>query len=153
MQKRYILFLIMILSSSLSYQTHNNNNNCYDNKLNLSLIKNKPKAISRYKASIYRPKMGQTDSTPLQTASMKMIDTNMLNSGKLMWVAVSRNLHARYGGKYRFGDKIKLYNCGKFSNKTYIIMDLMHQKWKNKIDILISNNDTINYYFKNVKIR
>lgn len=148
MYKRNILLLIMSLSS---IQTHNINI-CHENKLNMSLII-KQKTINRFKASIYRPNLNQTDSTPLQTASMKIIDTNLLNNGKLMWVAVSRNLHARYGGKYRFGDKIKLYNCGKFSNKTYIVMDLMHHKWKNKIDILIPNHDTINYYFKNVKIK
>lgn len=142
-----------ILITLLSLLSTNNNNNSHDNKLNLSLIKNKPKQTNRFKASIYRPNLNQTDSTPLQTASMRIIDTNMLNSGKLYWVAVSRNLHKRYGGKYRFGDKIKLYNCGKFSNKTYIIQDLMHHKWKNKIDILISNNDTINYYFKNITIK
>jgi 3D (Asp-Asp-Asp) domain-containing protein len=149
MQKRCILFLIMSLS------TYKNNINiyCHENKLNTLLLKNiKPKRLN-YKASIYRPKCGQTDSTPLQTASMKIIDTNLLNEGKLKWVAISRDLHARYGGKYRFGDKIKLYNCGKFSNKTYIIQDLMHHKWKNKIDILIPNHDTINYYFKNIKIK
>ena len=149
-KKTIFITIIMSLLSTNNY----NIIDCHDNKLNLSLIKNKPKTINnRFKASIYHPKSGQTDSTPLQTASMKIIDTNMLNACKLKWVAVSRNLHARYGGKYRFGDKIKLYNCGKFSNKTYIIQDLMHHKWKNKIDILISNNDTINYYFKNITIK
>lgn len=149
LKKTILITILSLLSTNTNYKIID----CRDNKINLLVIKNKPKLINCYKASIYRPNLNQTDSTPLQTASMKIIDTNMLNAGKLKWVAVSRNLHKRYGGKYRFGDKIKLYNCGKFSNKTYIIQDLMHHKWKNKIDILISNNDTINYYFKNITIK
>lgn len=111
----------------------------------------KPKVI--FRASIYRPSKKETDSNPLETASMSIIDTNLLDEGKLLWVAISRNLHKRYGGKYDFGDKIILDNCGKFSNKTYIVKDLMAEQWLNKIDILISKNDTINYFFKNIKIK
>ncbi|WP_460878982.1 RlpA-like double-psi beta-barrel domain-containing protein [Pontibacter rugosus] len=62
--------------------------------------KAEPKAIPTLKvsASIYHPEPGQTDGSPLITADGSRI--NKRNPGKHRWIAVSRDLHSRWG-RYR----------------------------------------------------
>ena len=76
----------------------------------------------------------QTDSTPLLTASGFKI--NPLNPKRHRIIAVSRDLKR----KYRFGQRVRITNAGKY-NGEYVIRDLMHHRWKNKIDILINSDD------------
>jgi 3D (Asp-Asp-Asp) domain-containing protein len=76
----------------------------------------------------------QTDSTPLLTASGFKI--NPQNPKRHRIIAVSRDLKR----KYRFGQRVRITNAGKY-NGEYVIRDLMHHRWKNKIDILINPSD------------
>jgi 3D (Asp-Asp-Asp) domain-containing protein len=77
---------------------------------------------------------GETDSTPLLTASGFKINPN--NPKKHRIIAVSRDLKR----KYRFGQRVRITNAGKY-NGEYVVRDLMHHRWKNKIDILINPSD------------
>jgi len=77
---------------------------------------------------------GETDSTPLLTASGFKI--NPINPKRHRIIAVSRDLKR----KYRFGQKVRITNAGKY-NGEYVVRDLMHHRWKNKIDILINPSD------------
>jgi len=76
----------------------------------------------------------ETDSTPLVTASGFNINPNNPKSHRI--IAVSRDLKR----KYKFGQKVRIEGAGKY-NGIYTIRDLMHQRWKNKIDILINPSD------------
>ena len=76
----------------------------------------------------------ETDSTPLLTASGFKINPNNPKGHRI--IAVSRDLKR----KYRFGQMVRITNAGKY-NGEYVIRDLMHHRWKNKIDILINPND------------
>lgn len=76
----------------------------------------------------------QTDSTPLLTASGFKINPN--NPKRHRIIAISRDLKR----KYRFGQKVRITNAGKY-NGEYVIRDLMHHRWRNKIDILINLSD------------
>jgi 3D (Asp-Asp-Asp) domain-containing protein len=76
----------------------------------------------------------QTDSTPLVTASGFKINPNNPKSHRI--IAVSRDLKR----KYKFGQKVRIEGAGKY-NGIYTIRDLMHHRWKNKIDILINPSD------------
>ena len=82
----------------------------------------------------YSPSIEQTDSTPLITASGFKI--NPINPKKHRIIAVSRDLKR----KYKFGQKVRIEGAGKY-NGIYTIRDLMHHRWKNKIDILINPSD------------
>ena len=82
----------------------------------------------------YSVSEGETDSTPLLTASGFKI--NPKNPKKHRIIAVSRDLKR----KYRFGQKVKITNAGKY-NGVYVVRDLMHPRWKKKIDILINPSD------------
>jgi 3D (Asp-Asp-Asp) domain-containing protein len=82
----------------------------------------------------YSVSEGETDSTPLITASGFKI--NPTNPKRHRIIAVSRDLKR----KYKFGQRVKITNAGKY-NGEYVIRDLMHSRWKNKIDILINPSD------------
>ena len=82
----------------------------------------------------YSVSEAQTDSTPLITASGFKINPN--NPKRHRIIAVSRDLKR----KYKFGQKVRIEGAGKY-NGIYTIRDLMHHRWKNKIDILINPSD------------
>jgi 3D (Asp-Asp-Asp) domain-containing protein len=92
----------------------------------------------------YSPTIAQTDSTPLITASGFKINPN--NPKKQRIVAVSRDLKK----KYKFGKKIRITGIGKLSG-TYTIRDVMNKRYKNRVDILIGENDK-QTSFKNAKL-
>jgi len=82
----------------------------------------------------YSVEGNQTDSTPLLTASGFRI--NPQNPKRHRIIAVSRDLKR----KYKFGERVMIVGAGRLDGE-YVIRDLMHQRWKNKIDILINPND------------
>ena len=82
----------------------------------------------------YSVSEGETDSTPLITASGFKINPN--NPKRHRIIAVSRDLKR----KYKFGEKVRIEGAGKY-NGIYTIRDLMHPRWKKKIDILINPSD------------
>ena len=82
----------------------------------------------------YSVSESETDSTPLITASGFKLNANNPKSHRI--IAVSRDLKR----KYKFGQKVRIEGAGKY-NGIYTIRDLMHHRWKNKIDILINPSD------------
>jgi len=82
----------------------------------------------------YSVSESETDSTPLITASGFKL--NAINPKRHRIIAVSRDLKR----KYKFGQKVRIEGAGKY-NGIYTIRDLMHHRWKNKIDILINPSD------------
>jgi 3D (Asp-Asp-Asp) domain-containing protein len=82
----------------------------------------------------YSVSEGETDATPLITASGFKINPN--NPKRHRIIAVSRDLKR----KYKFGEKVRIEGAGKY-NGIYTIRDLMHPRWKKKIDILINPSD------------
>jgi len=99
-------------------------------------------------ATMYYPVVNQCDSDPLVTASMRKIIPHKASEQK--WIAMSRDLLKRWGGKFDYGDKIRLVGT-KFKDGVYTIVDCMNKRFKNKIDIL-ETEGTKPYKFDNVKI-
>ena len=97
---------------------------------------------------MYYPVVNQCDSDPLVTASMRKINPNKASEHK--WIAMSRDLLKRWGGKFDYGDKVKLIGT-KFKDGIYTIVDCMNKRFTNKIDIL-ETQGTKPYKFENVKI-
>ena len=87
--------------------------------------------------SVYHPIEEETDSTPLQTADLSYIDLDKLKSGKIRWIAVSRDLL----GKYRLGSKVRVIAGDKRVDGEYYVRDVMGKRWKNRIDILRHPDD------------
>ena len=99
-------------------------------------------------ATMYYPVVGQCDSDPLTTASMRVINPRKASEHK--WIAMSRDLLKRWGGKFDYGDKVMLIGT-KVKDGIYTIVDCMNKRFTNKIDIL-ETQGTKPYKFENVKI-
>lgn len=82
--------------------------------------------------SVYNPTGSQTDSTPLITASNDTIDTNTYNND---WIAISRDLHVKYGGFLKFNDKITIFGKESKFKGEFIVKDLMNKRYKNSMDV------------------
>ncbi len=92
--------------------------------------------------TMYHPVEGQTDSTPDIVADGTKFDIS--SASKLKWIAVSRDLHERWGGDLRFGDIVFL-SIPDSPSKTgfYLVKDTMNKRWTSRIDILESPGSPI----------
>ena len=101
-------------------------------------------------ASVYHPEPNQTDSTPFITADGSRI--NKRNPGKHRWLAVSRNLHSRWGGEIEFGDSLWVTGISDELDGLYIVRDVMNRRFRNQVDILVGRQDRVMGYWKDVSI-
>lgn len=83
--------------------------------------------VTMYNATPY-----QTDNTPLITADNTYLGNRI---DTLDYIAISRDLHIRYGGPFQFGDAVLLLNA-QHKIGIYIIKDLMNKRYKRTVDIL-----------------
>lgn len=101
-------------------------------------------------ASVYHPVPGQTDSTPFITADGSRINKN--NPKKHRWIAVSRDLHSRWGGDINYGDSLQVTGVSDELDGLYIVRDVMNRRIRNQIDILVGEKDKVMGFWKNVEI-
>jgi len=83
--------------------------------------------------SMYNAKEDQCDADPLITAGMYRINPSKASQHK--WIAISRDLHVRWGGELKFGDVVYISGT-KHKDGVYKVTDVMNKRFKNKIDIL-----------------
>ena len=103
--------------------------------------------------TMYNPAKSQTDSTPNETADGTII--NPKKASEYRYVALSRDLIARWGGPFNYGDYIVIEGTGEYDG-IYQVRDTMSPKLINRVDILRSNdskqfkfdNATLYKYFK-----
>ncbi len=96
----------------------------------------------------YNPVRQQTDDTPNILADQSKIDVH--SASKYQYVAISRNLHERWGGFLKFGDLILIKNAeGK--DGIYCVRDVMNERFVNAIDIL-ETMGTENYKYYGVDL-
>ena len=103
--------------------------------------------------TIYNAVEGQTDNTPNQTADGTIIDPK--RASEYRYVALSRDLIARWGGPFNYGDYIMLKGTGEYDG-VYQVKDTMSPKFINRVDILRTagnkwfkfENITLYRYFK-----
>jgi hypothetical protein len=84
------------------------------------------------KASVYHATGAQTDATPLLTADNSLINTRLLKSGKLKWVALSRDMFSMF----TFGDTIRFYAADHRIDGEWIVRDKMNARYKRAADFL-----------------
>lgn len=116
----------------------------------LSFEKNDTVQVSSYKvtATMYYPVSGQCDADPLLTAGMFRIKPNKASECK--WIAMSRDMIARWGGEFSYGDLVKIEGAG-HKDGVYKVVDTMNKRFKNRIDFL-ETRGTKPYKFTNVKL-
>lgn len=97
------------------------------------------------------PSQGEGDGST--TADGSKIDIDLLNSGVIKWVALSRNLLKRFGGTFNFGDKIMIEHEDKRVAGVWIVRDCMNARFTNKIDFLIPKGAEFAGRIKDIKIK
>jgi 3D (Asp-Asp-Asp) domain-containing protein len=102
-----------------------------DNKDKVVVKRQNPFIVT---VTTYTINESETDSSPTITASG--FEVSRTNPKKHRIIAVSRDLKK----KLRFGDKVRITGIGKLSG-VYVVRDLMHSRWKHKVDILINPMD------------
>ena len=114
---------------SLKEQVWELQNNCdtqYTNKIS-------------YKVTVttYNPTKSQTDSTPNELADGTKIKP--WRATDYRYVALSRDLIARWGGPFEYGDYIVIEGTDGWDG-IYQVRDTMNPKWTNRVDILTTNS-------------
>ena len=95
-------------------------------------------------ATIYHAVRCQTDRTPHITADGTRIDTR--NASKYRYVALSRNLLARWGGPFEYGDYIIVEGCNGKYDGIWQVKDTMNERFHNRIDFLQSKGTKLNKF-------
>ena len=99
-------------------------------------------------ATMYNAVEGQCDKDPLVTAGMYKI--NPKKASQHRWIAVSRNLLKRWGGKFDYGDKVQIKGAG-HKDGVYTITDTMNPRFRDRIDFL-ETKGTKGYQLDNVQL-
>ena len=92
-----------------------------------------------YKVTVttYNPTKSQTDSTPNELADGTKIKP--WRATDYRYVALSRDLIARWGGPFEYGDYIVIEGTDGWDG-IYQVRDTMNPKWSNRVDILTTNS-------------
>ena len=85
----------------------------------------------------YNPTRNQTDSTPNETADGTIIKP--WKATEYRYVALSRDLIARWGGPFEYGDYIVIEGTDGWDG-VYQVRDTMNPKWVKRVDILTTNS-------------
>ena len=94
----------------------------------------------------YNPTKYQTDSTPNELADGTKIKPWLAT--KYRYVALSRDLIARWGGPFEYGDYIIIEGTDGWDG-VYQVRDTMNPKWVKRVDILTTNSS---FKFTDVKM-
>ena len=138
--KRVTLFFLTIVM----FIPHNIPSELSEEEIVDEIIEKKKLPYDIVTVTTYTISAGQTDSTPLITASGYKLDS--INPKKQKVIAISRDLKR----KYKFGQKVRVKGAGKLDG-VYTVRDLMAKRWTKKIDILINPEDDGNK-FRRVKL-
>ena len=86
--------------------------------------------------TMYNPSKEQTDSTPNQLADGTIINPD--RASQYRYIALSRDLIARWGGPFNYGDYVMLKGTDGYDG-IYQVRDTMAPKFINRVDILLTN--------------
>ena len=89
--------------------------------------------------TMYHATRGQTDSTPNITADGTVI--NPWKASEYRYIALSRDLLARWGGPFDYGDYVVIEGTedGEWDG-IYQVRDTMAAKWVKRVDILTTDS-------------
>lgn len=146
---KYEEFLDSIINSEKDFYEGKKSfiENKKDSKSKVVVSKNNK--VFKVTVTKYNPVKDQCDSDPLITADNSKICLNKLNSGKLKWIAISRDLRKHF----KYGEKV-IIKCDHDPsiNGEYEVHDTMNPRYTKTIDLLSPIGDTKGKW-KNVEIR
>ena len=98
--------------------------------------------------TMYNPTRGQTDSTPNELADGTKINPNRASSYR--YIALSRDLLARWGGPFNYGDYVIVEGTGK-QDGVYQVRDTMNARFTKRVDIL-KDRGSRKFKYNNIKL-
>ena len=137
---RYAILGSIIPMFVIFYYTNNIMNDLYDE---LDILKNNGYCecleLQEFDVTVttYNPTRSQTDSTPNQTADGTIIKP--WKATQYRYVALSRDLIARWGGPFEYGDYVVIEGTDGWDG-VYQVRDTMNPKWTNRVDILTTDS-------------
>lgn len=141
--KQTILIIVgLVMLSGISVNSHN------EVSLPFNTVKESDAISMDVTVTMYNANTSQCDDSPLITADGSKI--NPTKATELKWVALSRDLLKRWGGKFEYGNKVLIEGTG-YKDGIYEVRDCMNKRFKLRIDILETVGKK-HYKFKNVKI-
>ncbi|GAB3232171.1 hypothetical protein GCM10027346_19230 [Hymenobacter seoulensis] len=103
-------------------------------------LKKAPLTLSyRVTATTYWPEVGQTDDNPMETADGSIIPKR--HSSKTRWLAVSRDLLDKWGGPFKYGEKVRVHGISDDLDGVYIIHDTMNRRHRHCVDVLVNERE------------
>lgn len=102
-------------------------------------------------ATAYQAVAGQTDDEPFVTADNSRIKPHY--SSKTRWMALSNDLLARWGGKFQYGDKVRVQGISPQLDGVYTVHDTMNKRHRHCIDILTNTSEKVDIFTPDVKIQ
>ena len=102
-------------------------------------------------ATVYEAVTGQTDKEPFVTADNSRIKPHY--GTKKRWMALSRDLLKPWGGKFEFGDKVRVRGLSPKLDGVYTVHDTMNRRHRHCMDILAHPSEKLDIFTKGVKIQ
>ncbi len=128
-----ITILLCIISCQVKYSSVKSNSH---KSINIQV----KTEIKIDRATTYNPEKNQCDSDPLVTADNSLINLDLLKSGALRWVALSRDLLSCWGGRFDYGDTINVVSVSKPQiNGEWVVRDCMNARYSNSVDFLFDS--------------
>jgi len=96
------------------------------------------KVINYYKvtATVYNAEPSQCNDDYLHTADMSYINLGIVN--ELRWIAMSRDMIAKFGGDgvFNYGDTVIVHATDSTIRGKWVLRDCMNKRFSNRIDFL-----------------
>jgi hypothetical protein len=102
-------------------------------------------------ATVYEAVPGQTDNEPFVTADNSHIKRHY--GTKKRWMALSRDLLKPWGGRFEFGDKVRVRGISPELDGVYTVHDTMNRRHRHCMDILAHPSEKLDIFTKGVKIQ
>ena len=102
-------------------------------------------------ATVYNAVPGQTDDEPFVTADNSRIKRHY--GTKQRWMALSQDLLKHWGGKFKYGDKVRVKGMSPKLDGVYTVHDTMNSRHRHCMDVLAHPSEKLDIYQKGVKIQ
>ncbi len=102
-------------------------------------------------ATVYEAVSGQTDDEPFVTADNSRIKAHYGTAKR--WMALSRDLLKPWGGKFAYGDKVRVQGISPKLDGVYTVHDTMNRRHRHCMDVLAHPSENLDIFTKGVKIQ
>lgn len=102
-------------------------------------------------ATVYNAVPGQTDAEPFVTADNSLIKPHY-GTGQ-HWMALSNDLLKRWGGKFDYGDQVRVSGMPSNLDGVYTVHYTMNRRHRHCVDVLAHPSEKLDIFCKGVKIQ